>query len=899
MKNNPRPQPPRWATRLLHTFCASHLVEELEGDLDELFSQRLQQMGVRNARLRYVRDVLSLIRPFAMKRKSSEYSPPSILNPLMLRNYFIITWRNLTRSKSFSTINIFGLAVGMTCCMLLLLYIQNELSFDRHHRHANDLYLVGTEAMYAAGNQEKIPRQSSLYAPTLKAEYPEIEQSTRLWINFIESKSLLQVQEQGKPLQSFYETKGYQVDDTFFDLFSYQFTEGDSRTALRDAHSVVLSEETARKLYGNAPALNKIIRINGVMGNGENFRVTGVFRDESARSHIDARFLMPMSAGWVGNFLRDQPQNFHYSNMFYTYVRLRPGTDPRQLDRKLPAFIEKYARKGLKTAGFDKRIFLIPVPDLHLYDQLREVVTPTNSHTYLYILASIALFTLLIACINFMNLATARATKRAKEVGIRKVLGAGRGGLIQQFLSESMVLTFIALLVALGMVGLLLPEFNHLTGKNLAFSTLIEPGTVAAFLILALLTGLLAGSYPALYLSVFNPVEVLKGRFTNSISVLALRRVLVVFQFVVSIALVLSTLVIGQQMQFLRNQPLGFNKDQQVVIPLRSDESHAAFTTLRNEIRRNNQVIGVAGTHYYPGIINPMDMSLRRPDQHTSDIKSVKTNVVDADFMGVMGFELIKGRMFSTAFPGDTNNRLVVNEAALRHLEIPLEKAVGYRLHTGRDGGTNQVEIIGVVRDFHFEDLHQPIQPYAFLLNNTPYFNYLIVHVNTDRTGQVIASLEQTWKAIRPDEPFEYTFLDEDFQRNYQADVRVSRLVSYFTVISILISCLGLFGLAAFAAQQRTKEIGIRKVLGAGVSDIVNLLSRDFLKLVLIAVVVASPIAWWVMNRWLDEFAYKIGMEWWMFALAGLLALGITLLTVGFQSMKVALMNPVKSLRAE
>ncbi|MFD1145183.1 ABC transporter permease [Larkinella insperata] len=822
----------------------------------------------------------------------------------MLTNYLKIAVRNLLRSKSFSAINILGLSVGMTCCMLLLLYIRSEVSYDKHHQHAHELYLMGQESRIGQSKSEVWPSVSAPYAFALKSEFPEIEQVSRLWANMIDGKALLQVREGGKALKSFYETSGYQVDSTFFDLFSYQFTEGSTRTALADRNSIVLSEDVARKLFGTTPALNRLVRISGTMGGGEDFRVTGVFRDESARSHIDARFFLPLYSGWVGNFLRNEKLDFASNNMFMTYLRLRPGADARQLEKKLPAFMDKYARNDLKVLGVSKKMFLVPVPSLHLYDDFTTAVTPTNTTTYLYILASIAVFTLLIACINFMNLSTARSAKRAAEVGIRKVMGAERGALVGQFLGESMVLALLALVIAVLTVLLLLPLFNQLTDKAMQLSELLELRIVAAFVGLAILTGLLAGSYPALYLSLFNPAQVLKagassGKVTNMLSATVLRRGLVVFQFVISVGLVLATFVIQEQMRFMRNKSLGFTQDQQIAIPFRSSEARNSYTAYRNEILGNNQVVSAAGTQYYPGIVNASDFMLYKPGQSVANAQDIKSNWVDYDYLQTMGFRLVAGRLFSRQFPGDTNNRMVVNEAALRSLQIPLNQAVGQKLNFDWQGQTYHYEIVGVLKDFHFENLHQTIQPYGFMLSSRPDYNYIIVHVNTANMEKVLGFLEQKWKALRPEEPFEHTFLNEDFQKNYQAEVRTSRIVSYFTAISILISCLGLFGLAAFAAQQRTKEIGVRKVLGASVANIVLLLSRDFLKLVLIAILIASPLSWWAMNQWLQDFAYKIAIPWWVFVLAGGLALLIAFITVSFQSIKAALMNPVKSLKTE
>ncbi|TLU91697.1 ABC transporter permease [Dyadobacter sediminis] len=819
----------------------------------------------------------------------------------MIKNYLKIAWRNVLKSKLFSAINVFGLSVGMTCCMLLLLYILSEVSFDSHHQFGKDIYLIRSVRIQSNGEKMDNPRAPSPYAGAIKSEFPEVKQVTRLWQNFLENKTLLSVEESGKSVKSFYETRGYHVDSTFFDVFTYQFLEGDANTALDDAHAVVLSEEVARNLFGSASALNKIIRLGGTTGNGENFRVTGVYKDESARSHIDARFFVSMHAGWVGGFLREQKQDFTNNNMFYTYVRLAPGTDASGFEKKLPAFIDKYARQDLKAAGVDKQMALLAVNDIHLFNQIESIVTPTTSSTYLYVLASIGLFTLLIACINFMNLATARSAKRAAEVGIRKVMGAGKSGLVGQFLGESMVLTFIALAVAAVLVVLFLPVFNELAGKMLDFNELLKPEIMLAFVVLAFVTGLLAGSYPAFYLSVFNPLDVIKGKFVNSVSATTLRKGLVVVQFVISTGLVVATLVIQTQMKYMREQPLGFTKDQQLVIPLRTEAAKHAYTALRNEFLQNSQVEGASGTSYYPGILNPSDMSLYPSDQSIHEAKLVKTNWVAPDFMKTMGFEMAAGRMLSADFPGDTNYKMVVNEATIRKMGIPLEKAVGSRLHfkSNTDDVIHPLEIVGVVKDFHFADLHQAIEPYALFLNMNSDFNYIVTHVSSRDAGKVLPFIESKWKSLVPDEPFTYSFLDQDFQNNYAADARTSRIVNSFTLISIVISCLGLFGLAAFAAQQRIKEIGVRKVLGASVTSIVALLSGDFIKLVIVSIVIATPLTWYVMNKWLQGFAYKISIQWWMFVLAGALAVCIAIITVSTQAIKAAVTNPVKSLKSE
>jgi putative ABC transport system permease protein len=782
--------------------------------------------------------------------------------------------------------------------MLLIVYISSELNFDKHHPSASEIFLINT-TVERNGEKEEFARLSHPYGPAFQKEFPEVEHATRLWDNIIESKTLIRYNDPVKGIQSFYETKGHHVDSNFFHVFNYQFVEGTAASAMASPQHIVLSEPVAKKFFGSEKALCKTVTISGTTGNDQLFTVSGVYRDESHRSHIDTRFFVSLNAGWVGDFIKNDPSNFANNNMFYTYVKLRPGTSPTQFSGKFSSFMDKYARKDLIAAGFDKKLSIIPLPDLHLYEGQRSIVSAGNSMTYIYILASIAAFILLIACINFMNLSTARSAKRAAEVGIRKVVGAGRNMLVKQFLGESVLLALLALIFSYILAALLLNSFNLLTNRNFNIQQLYETRMIILFVLLAVATGLIAGSYPAFYLSVFNPVSVLKGKFVNSISATALRKGLVVFQFVISIGLVLASIIIQEQMQYMRNQPLGFSDEQRVVIPLRSRQSHESYSTLRTAFLNNSNVIAAEGTNFYPGIINPSDFSLYRSDQTVNDIQSVKTNWVSPEYLSMMGFEPLKGRLFSKDFPADTANKIIVNEATVKRFNIDLNKAVGAKLNFDWQGQTHSFEVIGVLKDFHFEALHQPIVPFAFLLNSVPDFNYVIVHVNEKNVSAGIAHLEKQWKNIRPDEPFEFSFLQEDFLRNYEADKRTASIVNYFTVVSILISCLGLFGLAAFAAQQRTKEIGVRKVLGASIGSITTLLSKDFIKLVALAIIIACPLAWYSMHEWLKEFAYRTRIEWWVFVLAAVVAIIIALVTVSFQAIKAALMNPVKSLRSE
>ena len=684
----------------------------------------------------------------------------------MIKNYFKIAWRNLMKNKIFSFINIFGLSVGLTCCMLISVYLYNEVSYDKYHKNIDQLYQLAT-TFVKDGKEDKTPNTPAPMAAAMKQEFPEISETARLMTLFSDDKTLLQYKEGNAAPKSFYETKGYMADASFFKLFTYNFIEGDAANSLKEPNSIVLNEEIAKKFFGDQPALNKVIHVNSNTNGEFDFKVTGVYKPIDKPSQIDARFFISVRGGGIEQFMKQQTDMVS-NNMFNTFFLLKPGADAKQLETKFPAFVDKYMGTGLKAAGFYKKQFLIPVKDLHLYSGMSNDISSvgTVSVTYLYILASIALFTLLIACINFMNLSTARSSKRSAEVGIRKVLGAQKRSLVKQFLGESLLMSMIAFAIALCITKLLLPAFSSVSGRNLSLNFLEQWFIIAGFFALSIITGLLAGSYPALYLSSFQPVKVLKGRFTNSLSAVALRKGLVVFQFIISVVLIIASVVIMNQMKYLRSTDLGFAKDQQIVIPLRSTTAKNIYASLKNEVKANPQVQNVGATLYYPGIVNPSDMGLYKEGKTVNDAKDVHTNWVDESFLQTLEIKPASGRLFSKDFPSDTSSRMILNEEAIKQIGFKSpQEAIGNKVYFDWRGQNYSWTIIGVVKDFHFQDLHVPIAPYAFQLNNQPNYNYLIIHAKAADPSSLLQSIRASWHKLNPNEPFEYSFLDQDFPK--------------------------------------------------------------------------------------------------------------------------------------
>jgi len=795
--------------------------------------------------------------------------------------------RNFKNNKLFSSINVLGLSMGLTVCILLSLYIWHECSYDNYHPDLGRLYQVGTVIIYK-GKDIRFHGCPSMLADNFKAAFPQTEGTARICPLLLDDKTLIQ----NGADKSFYESKGFAADSGFFKLFHYDFIEGTKETAIKGPYDIVLSQEIAGKLFGGLPALGKTVHVSSSFDGEHDYTVKGVFRPMKAPSHIDARFFVSMYGGSLGELLKNNKSAT--SNFFFvTYVRINPA-DRAQIEKQLPAFVDTYEGKDLKEAGVGRRHFLLPVRDIHLHANMDYGdVTPGGSVTYLYILGSVAAFILLIACINFMNLATARSTKRSAEVGVRKVLGASRGDLIRKYLGESLFMALLACLIAGALTWLLLPGFNRLSGQSIVLNGYQVAVVGIATIGLGLMTGLVAGSYPAIYLSSFLPAKVLKGKIKNSLSVSAFRKGLVVFQFAISLVLIVAAMIIARQMRFLRESDLGFTKDHQMILPLRSGQARHLYTALKSEIQKDPHVLGVAGTDVYPGNAG-WSSDYYLDGQPPLNNYFFLNNVVDFDFMRTMGMTPVAGHLFTDRIASDSVDGVVLNESGVKALGLTPEKAIGKRIHDTRGGAP--MRVVGVVKDMHFEDMHQPIENASFVVNSAPDYSYLIVHL--DR-AESIPSIQKVWHALNPGEPFEYTFLDEAFMKHYEADNRLETLVDYATGIAVFISCLGLFGLAAFSAEQRTKEIGIRKVLGASTPRIVALLSGDFLKLVGLGILVGSPLGWFATHRWLQDFAYRTNVPWTLFALTTGVALVIALGTISFQSLRSALANPVDSLRTE
>jgi len=809
----------------------------------------------------------------------------------MIKNYFIIAWRNIWRNKSFSFLNILGLTAGTVCCLYILLYVKAQYGYDTHHPDAGSIYRIRT-VIESRGEDKGFNSATSSppIAMTMKQDYPEVVAATRIQYFGDQGEYLLSLPGSNN---SFYEPKGYLADSTFFQIFNYQFIEGNPLNSLDEPYTVVLSSAIARKLFGMNNALNELINIKNRQ-NDHVFKITGVFDEQYGKSHLQPHFIMNMNSGGLGEFIRSNNQ-WAGQNFIYSYIKLNPHADAAALQDKLPAFLEQYGARNLKELNMKKQLFLQKATDIHLYSKgISNQIDTVSNARFLYLLLTIAIFIQLIACVNFINLTTARSVRRAREIGVRKVVGAVRSSLIGQFLSESVLISFITVLLAIPAVVLLLPRLNLLTDATISARSFNDPAVITIIIGLALVTGLLAGTYPAFYLSGFRPIHVLKGVISFRPSSVILRKGLVIFQFVIAIVLIIGVIIISNQLNYMQSSELGFNKNHKIVIPFKDEQTQRQYDFFKNEISYLNNINGTAGCLYYPTRRVLSDFQVYTAGHDMNSAQLVRINRVDAGFYPLLGIPILAGRNLTRI---DTFNQIVVNEKALKVLDIKKDNAIGSRLFAEFDGNKEEFEIVGVTGDYNFNSLREDINPMISFYSTRP--SYMIIEAKTSDYNSLLKDLGSIWRKSVPNAPFEYSFLDEDIQKQYTEENTLQKISNSFTFLAILICCLGLFGLAMFTAQQRIKEIGVRKVLGASVAGIAAMLSKDFLKLVFISILIASPLAWWTMNKWLEDFAYKQAISGWVFVLAGIGALLIALFTVSFQAIKAANANPVRSLRME
>jgi putative ABC transport system permease protein len=807
----------------------------------------------------------------------------------MFKNYIKTAFRSLKKNKGFTAINILGLALGLCVCMLIVFYVIDELSYDKYNTKADRIYRVNNDIKFG-GQTRSFAEVPAPLASTFTNNFPEVEKVVRFrgWGEYKIRKGNQNVQE-------------YSIiyaDPEIFDVFTLPMLDGDPATALKQPRSIVINQTMAKKYFNTTNAVGKMLLLNDSL----NYKVTGVIKDIPKQSHFRFDFFLAMTD------LDESKQDNWLSNNFNTYILLKPGTDVRKLEAKFPSLVKKSVGGQLQAAirinydQFEKtggyfRVNLTPLQDIHLRSNRLAELDDNSNIQYVYIFSAIAIFILLIACVNFMNLSTARSANRAREVGVRKVLGSPRKFLIAQFLSESVMVTFIATVIAVLGAWALLPLFNQTSGKELAFTAQTFVWLAPALLVAVVVIGCLAGSYPAFFLSAFQPIDVLKGKLASGFKGGFLRSFLVVFQFSISIFLIIGTMVIYHQLKYIQSKNLGYDREHVLVIKNTNSLGNDA-KVFKHQLQGLPGVESATLSGYSPTAGNRNSTTFFTSQAHDSKTAlSTQFWDVDADYVPTMGMKVTAGRNFAKEMMTDSTG-LVINETAARQLGFA--DPIGKELYLPMDNTATklkQMHIIGVVKDFNFNTLRDNVTALVFQLNENN--GRLSVRVKTTNMPDFINQVKGQWQAVSPNLGFDYSFMDEEFDASYRSEQRIGTIFIAFTTMAIIIACLGLFGLAAYAAEQRTKEIGIRKVLGANVSIIVGMLSKDFIKLVVISIVIASPLAWFSMQQWLNGFAYRDGIKWWIIVAAGAGAMFIAIVTISLQSIKAALANPVKSLKSE
>ncbi len=800
----------------------------------------------------------------------------------MLKNYFKIAFRNLLNQKVYSLINIAGLAIGITCFILIYLFVTDELSYDKFNTKYDRIYRI-IEKVNTEGQGEESTSSPIPVARALMNDYPQYIESIVRFFNYQQPTITLKVGD-----RKFNETRAFFADSTLFEIFDYKLAEGNPDNALAAPNSIVISKEMAEKYFGSVDPVGKIMKLQGVV----DIKVTGVFAELPTQSHI--HFDCLISFGTVHSLNGPNYGRSFVWNPAWTYILLKKGVKPEQLENEFPNFVNKYYPGLIKNQVEN---YLQPLGDIHLKSNLDYEIEPNSDMSVVYIFSIVGFLILIIACINFMNLATARSSKRAREVGMRKVLGAARGQLIKQFLGESILITFIAVLISVALINLLLPVFNGLSEKSLSFHVITRPDLLAVLAGVGLFVGLAAGIYPAFFLSSAQPVTTIKTNVQPRGGAALLRKVLVVLQFGISLALIIGTIIVVEQLDFLRNSDTGFDNEHVLIVPLKP-QMLRNFESIRNQFLLNSNVVNVTTMD---------DILGEGHNTHEINYEGMQPGKwvylpglqVDDRFVSTFGLKIIEGRDYSKEFPGDDSLSILINESMVKKMGWTPQRAIGKRFNTY--GGHERV--IGVIKDFNFVTLKQPIGPFfiSLIRPQLAFFfrKNMAVKIRPGNIKNTINDLETKWSGLVPSIPFEFSFLNDRLNNLYKAQDRLGSLVGYFSILAIFIACLGMFALASYSVERKFKEIGIRKVLGATSAEIVGLLMKEFLVLVLLANIITWPVSYFIMNNWLKDFAFRIDFPFWALALSGLITIIVSILTVGLQAYKAAMLNPVKSLRYE
>jgi len=803
----------------------------------------------------------------------------------MFKNYLKIALRNIQKQKGFTAINIGGLSIGIACCILISLYVHFELSYDRYHEHAGSIYRVALN--YKSEDRSfQTPILAASMGPVLKEEFPEVEEMVRLFTYSWKETALVAIGE-----KHFYEGRFFLADKTFFDVFSCEFIKGDPQVAFESVNSIVITDETAKKYFGEDDPVGKILSVTNL--GKVDYQITGVVKNVPSNSHLKFDLLAPLESG-ESLYWKDFTQGWR--NSFYTYVRLSGQTRPSDFEAKLPLLVDKHLKGDRGSYHF----YLQSLTKIHLHSHMgSDELEPGNSMGNLYFFILISLFILSLACINYINLATARSSKRAKEVALRKVVGANKNQLIRQFLGESMLFSFLAFPVALLLAEFLLPTFNRIVGRELSILSLNNLWVLVVLFGVAVGVGAVSGSYPAFFISSYQPVRIIRGFSSSSSSKSLIRNILVVVQFAISIAFIFVTVVTKQQLSFIRGKNAGFNKEHVVVVPVKDYGSSQSYPVFKNELLENPDILYVTASRQLPSNIR-FKMLVEVDGKITDEEIRMDWNGVDFDFLETYGMEVVEGRNFDRNRSTDAASAYMLNETAVKRLGWT--SALGKKFQLSNEGLARAEftpgEIIGVVKDFHFQSFHSNIEPLVLKIRPRG-VNFFSAKIKSENVSSALSFIKSKWEKINPTQPFEYFFFDDHFNSMYRTEADLQNIFHYSSVLAILIASLGVFGLASFKVEQRTKEIGIRKILGASASNIILLLSRDFARLVLIANVIAWPVGYFVMDRWLQDYAYRISIGWKAFVFSAMLALAVALMTVSYQSIKAAVANPANALRHE